>query len=81
LGPGNDCAGDSAQQKISFNQEKRKAGNEDTGEKGLETRSTPTLLGATHRAFTFYLGNPISSILNILFVLSKALAPCVPAAQ
>jgi len=29
------------------------------------------LLGATHRAFTFYLGNPISSILNIVFILSK----------
>ena len=28
----------------------------------IETRSAPTLLGATHRAFTFYLGNPISSI-------------------
>jgi hypothetical protein len=28
----------------------------------IETRSAPALLGATHRAFTFYLGNPISSI-------------------
>jgi hypothetical protein len=28
----------------------------------IETRSAPTLLGATHRAFAFYLGNPLSSI-------------------
>jgi hypothetical protein len=34
------------------------------------------LLGATHRAFTFYLGNPISSILGFLdscFLDSKTL--------
>jgi hypothetical protein len=24
----------------------------------IETRSAPALLGATHRAFSFYLGNP-----------------------
>jgi len=30
--------------------------------RGIETRLAPALLGATHRAFTFYLGNPISSI-------------------
>ena len=40
--------------------------------KTIETRSAPTSLGATHRAFTFYLGNPISSILKIMFILSKA---------
>jgi len=28
----------------------------------IETRSLPDSLGATHRAFTFFLGNPISSI-------------------
>jgi hypothetical protein len=28
----------------------------------LKTRSAPALLGATHRAFTFYLENPIFSI-------------------
>ena len=40
--------------------------------KTIETRSAPASLGATHRAFTFYLGNPISSILKIMFILSKA---------
>jgi hypothetical protein len=30
----------------------------------IETRSAPAVLGATHRAFTFYLGSPISSILK-----------------
>ncbi len=33
------------------------------GTKLIETRSAPVLLGATHRAFTFYLGNPLFSIL------------------
>ena len=28
----------------------------------FETRSAPASLGATHRAFTFYLGSPTSSI-------------------
>jgi hypothetical protein len=28
----------------------------------IEIRSSPASLGATYRAFTFYLGNPISSI-------------------
>jgi hypothetical protein len=28
------------------------------GDPQIETRSAPALLGATHRAFTFYLGNP-----------------------
>ncbi|PYJ45027.1 MAG: hypothetical protein DME85_13870, partial [Verrucomicrobia bacterium] len=37
----------------------------------IETRSAPVLLGATHRAFTFYLGNPLFSILSIRFILSK----------
>ena len=32
----------------------------------FETRSTPALLGATRRAFAFYLGNPISSIPDFL---------------
>jgi hypothetical protein len=32
----------------------------------IETRSAPALLGAAHRAFTFYLENPISSIENSL---------------
>ena len=31
----------------------------------IETRSAPALLGATHRAFTFYLADPISSIAQI----------------
>src|SRR6266508_4360291 len=30
--------------------------------KSIETLSAPAFLGATHRAFAFYLGNPISSI-------------------
>ena len=38
----------------------------------IETRSAPVLLGATHRAFTFYLGNPLFSILSIRFILSKS---------
>jgi hypothetical protein len=32
-------------------------------------------LGATLRAFTFYLGNPVSSILAILFILSTERLP------
>ena len=43
--------------------------------KTIETRSAPASLGATHRAFTFYLGNPISSI---LFILSKTPWPLRP---
>ncbi|PYJ90992.1 MAG: hypothetical protein DMF41_07110 [Verrucomicrobia bacterium] len=43
------------------------------GTKLIETRSAPVLLGATHRAFTFYLGNPLFSILSIRFILSKNL--------
>ncbi len=39
--------------------------------KAIETRSAPASLGATHRAFTFYLGNPFSSILKIPYILSK----------
>jgi hypothetical protein len=31
---------------------------------------------ATHRIFTLYLGNPISSILTILFILSTKGYPC-----
>ena len=42
----------------SGNQERRKL----IEVAAIETRSAPALLGATHRAFTFYLGNPISSI-------------------
>jgi hypothetical protein len=38
----------------------RKAGTQEFP--SFETRLAPALLGATHRAFTFYLGNPISSI-------------------
>jgi hypothetical protein len=45
--------------------------NQQNETKCIETRSAPASLGATHRAFTFYLGNPISSILKILFILSK----------
>jgi hypothetical protein len=45
--------------------------NQQNETKSIETRSAPASLGATHRAFTFYLGNPISSILKILFILSK----------
>jgi len=32
----------------------------------IETCSAPALLGATHRAFIFYLGNPISSVPDFL---------------
>ena len=35
------------------------------GDPQIETRSAPALLGATHRAFTFYLADPISSIAQI----------------
>jgi hypothetical protein len=45
---------------------------QNANQKNIETRSAPASLGATHRAFTFYLGNPISSILKIMFILSKA---------
>jgi hypothetical protein len=31
---------------------------------GFETRSAPALLGATQRAFTFYLGNPFPRFLR-----------------
>jgi len=33
----------------------------------IETRSTPTSLGATHRAFAFYLGNPFPRFLRSCF--------------
>ena len=45
--------------------------NLQNGNKLIETRSAPVLLGATHRAFTFYLGNPLFSILSIRFILSE----------
>jgi len=32
--------------------------NQQNETKTIETRSAPASLGATHRAFTFYLGNP-----------------------
>jgi hypothetical protein len=32
------------------------------GNHGFETHSSPDSLGATRRAFTLYLGNPVSSI-------------------
>jgi hypothetical protein len=65
-GLGNDCAGDSARTTEDFF-ESGKSGNEDTGEKGLETRSAPALLGAAHRAFAFYLGNPLPRFLRSCF--------------
>jgi len=42
------------------------------GDPQIETRSAPALLGATHRAFTFYLADPISSIETRLFPNSLA---------
>ncbi len=40
--------------------------------KSIETLSAPALLGATHRAFAFYLGNPISSIPAFLLSLFES---------
>ena len=47
----------------------------------FETRSAPASLGATHRAFTFYLGSPTSSIpdskyLRVLRVLLGEIEDC-----
>jgi hypothetical protein len=42
----------------------------------FETRSSPESLGATHRAFAFYLGNPISSIPGFLISFSLKLRRC-----
>src|SRR6266513_1960247 len=39
----------------------------------FETRSSPESLSATHRAFAFYLGNPISSIPGFLINKQRAL--------
>jgi hypothetical protein len=66
-----------------FNQETRNAGGRDRPQadrtestewnKCIETRSAPALAHRYPRDFTFYLGNPFSSILKILFILSKTL--------
>jgi hypothetical protein len=42
--------------------ELKERGKNNHGWHGFETRSAPALLGATLHAFTFYLGNPFSSI-------------------
>jgi hypothetical protein len=46
----------------------RKCGHRERGLSAyVETRSAPASLGATHRAFTFYLGNPFPRFLRSCF--------------
>src|SRR5207302_4149231 len=49
--------------------------NQQNETKCIETRSAPALLGATHRAFTFYLGNPFSSVHECQFSTNYSCPP------